>query len=544
MADYRTIAALLETDPTNNREYWDEAAQASYFYSSTMNGGSFAGYDSPRAVERKIEYVDANGLGGVMFWEISNDIRDSTDPNSLIKISADAFTEVADPGLGAFNYGEALQKSLFFYEVQRSGELPADNRVSWRGDSAVNDGSDVGVDLSGGYYDAGDHVKFVLPMSASLTLLAWGIDEYREGYADSGQLDQALDTIRWGTDWLMKAHPEPNVFYAQVGDGHVDHAYWGPPEDMTMARPAWKVDAQNPGSDVAGEAAAALAAASIIFRDSDPAYADQLLTHAEDLFAFADQYRGKYSDAIPNVTSFYNSWSGYNDELVWGAAWLYKATGDSSYLAKAESYWSSLLGGLNPSWTINWDDKSYGAALILAQETGKDQYKQQVEGWLDNWVSGSIQKTPGGLAWLDQWGSLRYAANTAFLAFVYGDTVNDKNGTYTGFAAGQLDYILGDNPNQRSYVVGFGNNPPINPHHRAAHGSTTNNINLPANNLHVLYGALVGGPNQPDDNAYVDDRTDFIANEVAMDYNAGFTGALARQTQDLGGDPLPNFPQD
>ena len=65
------------------------------------------------------------------------------------------------------NYGEALQKSIYFYEAQQSGNLPAWNRVPWRADSTVNDGADVGLDLSGGWYDAGDHVKFGLPMASA-----------------------------------------------------------------------------------------------------------------------------------------------------------------------------------------------------------------------------------------------------------------------------------------------------------------------------------------------------------------------------------------
>ncbi len=541
MIDYRTVVEL----PAGYVEYWDEESQVSYMYTPSVQGGTFIGYDSPAAVARKLDYVTEKGLGGVMFWELSNDVRDADSGLSIVKQVSDYFAAngTGTPQLGAYNYGEVLQKSFFFYEAQRSGDLPADNRVGWRGDSALHDGADVGLDLSGGYYDAGDHVKFVLPGSASLTMLAWGVVEYRDAYAAVGQLDEALDAIKWGTDWLIKAHPSPNVLYAQVGDGHADHSYWGPPETMTMSRPAWKVDASNPGSDVAAESAAALAAASLIFRDSDPSYADELLMHAEDLYQFADTHRGKYSDAIPNAQSFYNSWSGYEDELVWGALWLYKATGDSAYLSKAEQYWDSMVGGLNSGWTQNWDDKSYGAAVLLAQATGKSKYKQQVESWLDNWVNGSIQKTPGGLAWLDTWGSLRYAANTAFLAFIYGDNVNDKGGAYTAFAASQINYMLGDNPNNRSYVVGFGNNPPVNPHHRAAHGSTTNNINSPADNVHVLYGALVGGPKEANDYAYVDDRTDYICNEVAMDYNAGFTGALARMVQEYGGSPLSDFPQ-
>merc|ERR1712156_172125 len=72
------------------------------------------------------------------------------------------------------DYAEVLRLSNLFYEAQRSGKLPADNRVPWRGDSAVDDGSDVGVDLSGGYYDAGDDVKFGFPAAQAMTTLAWG----------------------------------------------------------------------------------------------------------------------------------------------------------------------------------------------------------------------------------------------------------------------------------------------------------------------------------------------------------------------------------
>src|SRR2546430_16478990 len=81
----------------------------------------------------------------------------------------------AQPAQAAgLNYGEALQKAIWFYEAQQSGAKPAWNRVSWRGDSGMSDGRDVGVDLTGGWYDAGYHVKFGLPMAASATMLAWG----------------------------------------------------------------------------------------------------------------------------------------------------------------------------------------------------------------------------------------------------------------------------------------------------------------------------------------------------------------------------------
>ena len=220
----------------------------------------------------------------------------------------------------AFNYGEVLQKSLYFYDAQRSGKLPPNFRVKWRGDSALTDGNDVGIDLSGGYYDAGDHVKFGLPMTASMTLLAWGGIEYGSAYSGSKQKSAFLDAIRWGTDWIIKAHPTDNVFYGQVGNGGADHSYWGPPETMTMARPSYKVDNTQPGTEVAAEAAAALAAAHVLFKSEDAAYAQKLLFHARSLFAFADQFRGTYTRAIPAAAAYYNSYSGFNDELVWAAA--------------------------------------------------------------------------------------------------------------------------------------------------------------------------------------------------------------------------------
>ena len=67
----------------------------------------------------------------------------------------------------------------------------------------------------------------------------------------------------------------------QVGDGDTDHYCWHWPEDMTTPRQAYKIDTENPGSDVAGETAAAMAAASIVFRKSDTHYSHLLLHHAQ-----------------------------------------------------------------------------------------------------------------------------------------------------------------------------------------------------------------------------------------------------------------------
>ena len=74
---------------------------------------------------------------------------------------------------------------------------------------------------------------------------------------------------------------------------------------MTVDRPAYKIDPSKPGSDCAGQTAASLASAAILFEDTDPSYSATLIQHAEELFNFADTYRGKYSDSIPDASKFY-----------------------------------------------------------------------------------------------------------------------------------------------------------------------------------------------------------------------------------------------
>jgi chitodextrinase len=477
---------------------------------------------------------------------------------ALVAATAAAVT-LASPSparaAGQFNYAEALQKSMFFYEAQIAGKKPTWSRVNWRADSAMTDGSDVGRDLTGGWFDAGDHVKFGFPMAFTTTMLAWGAVEYRDAYTSSGQLTHFLNNLRVPNDYFIKAHPSADLLYGQVGTGQPDHNWWGPAEVMPMARPAYKIDATCGGSDLAAETAAAMAASSMVFRPTDAAYANTLVTHARQLYSFADRVRKMYHECITDATSFYKSWSGFQDELVWGAIWMYRATGEAAFLAKAEAEYDAL--GNEPQstiksyrWTIAWDNKQFGAYTLLAQLTGKQKYIDDANRWLDWWTTGyngqKVATSPGGQAVLDTWGSLRYAANTAFTALVYGDRVAaldaTRRTTYHDWAVRQIDYALGANPRASSYMIGFGAGSPKNPHHRTAHGSWWDSKEVPVETRHVLYGALVGGPSAANDQ-YADNRADHVMNEVATDYNAGFTSALVRLYREYGGTPLANFPR-
>ncbi|KAH0460407.1 hypothetical protein IEQ34_011070 [Dendrobium chrysotoxum] len=70
--------------------------------------------------------------------------------------------------------------------------------------------------LVGGYYDTGDNVKFGSPMPFTITMVSWGIVEHGKQLAESGEHGHAMEAVKWGTDHLIKAHPEPSVLYGEV----------------------------------------------------------------------------------------------------------------------------------------------------------------------------------------------------------------------------------------------------------------------------------------------------------------------------------------
>ena len=434
------------------------------------------------------------------------------------------------------DYARHIELSLLFYECQRSGPLPENNRIWWRHDSMVDAGKDVGIDLTGGYYDAGDNVKFNFPGASAMTLLAWSGVEFADAYKKIGQYQYLLDAVKWGTDYFIKCHSGKDELYAQVGNGQTDHQYWYPPEYINYEYPSYKVDATHPGSEVAAETAAALAAASILFKEPDPTYSALLLKHAIEIYDFADTYRGDYTQSVP-ATGFYSTFSGYTDELVWGAAWLLKATGDSKYREKFDAIAEAEYGEQDPkkydrvTEPISWDDKRPGTYILIAGITGEEKHMQQAYKYCDNILT--QPRTPGGLFYdqnLSQWASNRYAANAAATLAVFASYLpeNDsKRKSYIEFVKSQIDYMLGDNPMGVNYVVGAEENSPKAVHHRAASGTydSTDKNAKPYWDIYTLYGALAGGPGK--DDSYKDTRDNYQMNEVALDYNAGFTIDLA-----------------
>ncbi|CAL5006587.1 unnamed protein product [Urochloa decumbens] len=456
-------------------------------------------------------------------------------------------------GLSSSNYSDALAKAILFLEGQRSGPMPNQRvRWRWRFDSALDDGQEENVNLTGGYYDAGGNVKFGFPMAFTVTLLSWSAREFYSELDKAGQLWHLRSAIQWGAEFLLRAHTSPTTLYTQVGDAEADQQCWERPEDMDTPRTLYKITESSPGTEAAAEAAAALAAAYDVFRyDVDKTLPTKLLAASRSLFNFANNYRGSYQLSCP----FYCPYSGYQDELQWAAAWLYRATRERKYL----DFLLNNRGG--SSNTFSWDNKYPGAQMLATQEylagrTELESYKRGLDSYvcavMPNSGNTQIRTTPGGLLFTSDTVNMQYTTTAALLLSIYSKTLRSSGTSavqcsgakftpdqISSFAASQVDYILGNNPLAMSYMVGYGSKFPRRIHHRGASipsikalprkvtcvegfsswFPTTN----PNPNYHI--GAIVGGPDEND--KFNDDRGDSAHSEPTTYINAAFVGACA-----------------
>jgi hypothetical protein len=505
----------------------------------------------------------------------------------------------------------ALQESLYFYDAQRQGDARStgEQPLEWRGNSEMSDycvpleplRKNVGVnmsssfisryksvldhggkdclDLGGGYDDAGDTVVFGLPQSYAASVIGWGMYEFPSAFRATGTWAHAMDVMKWFTDELLRATfmsgGKVIAYCYQVGEGAVDHPYWGPSElqsQTTYPRDAHCATRANPASDQVGSAAAALAVMAVLTTSSNHGYSAKCLTAAKALYAF-----GKANPGVGYSGGFYGPSSDYQSKMAWAAVWLYIATRTQRYVtdvvgtSSSGDYtgWMRALvstpsASWNNSWVMCWDVRWGGVFAVLdpivRSDPGLSSAVQsqvhffdvwQIEHWAHvreaNGGTGWVTDNPGGFAVLNGWGSARYNTAAELEALVYAkDFPDDSKGTaFTDWAMGQMNYLMGDNRSNQSFIVGFGAttpfvgpevggraHAPVHPHHGGAQSSFLNSQSNPANDPHILWGGLVGGPDASGN--YQDITTNFVYNEVAVDYNAAFEGALAGLYQDFG----------
>lgn len=523
---------------------------------------------------------------------------------------------VDDPAGDYDNFAKALQYSLHFYDANMCGpDVEANSRFKWRANchtydaevplktmesfddmtheigtnlsedfikenyDILNTGTKDGtVNVSGGFHDAGDHVKFGLPEAYAGCTVSWGYYEFRDAYVECEQQEHVETIIRYFCDYFMRCTfrdadtGEVKCFCYQVGDGDIDHKYWQLPQNDTMNRPAWFATPDNPTTCNVSNTAACLAINYLNFKDTDPDYADKCLDYAKALYEFA-----KKNDKVKAVNDqgpdqYYTSGK-WEDDYCFAACWLYLITEDKTYIDDMLPYYDFYApSGYCYCWNDMWNGvgilmgrisetyksgKTYTAAenpvgqcdlaIEYMKAAGKNPYEvidfwgqcaKAYHGYMDG-SPGTI--TPQGYWWLNTWGSCRYNTASQMMMLIY-DKYNkgvDHNEQekladygFTEWAKGQMEYILGKNDitfkekeghGPRNFLVGFDENSAQYPHHRAASGLTK--CEDTDQQLYVLFGALCGGPDAKD--AHRDLTEEWTENEVTIDYNAACPGAAA-----------------
>ena len=416
------------------------------------------------------------------------------------------------------NYAKLLQYSMYFYDGNMCGDdVDSASAFDWRGDCHTGD------EVVGGFHDAGDHVKFGLPAGYSAATLGWGYYEFKDAYDSLGQTAHLKEITnrfcKYFKDCTVLSGDTVSKFCYQIGQGGGgnDHGYWGPPETQESIKGSRKAFWTSSGaSDIAAEYAAALAVNYLNFGNAED------LKYAEALYKFSTQYNAS-SNTLEGTTPFYES-NTYEDDQAWAAGFLYLATKDDKY----KSFMDNFFATGNRQWgevytPLGWSNAESGAAALYGEIAGD--WK-----WANSYVSKNC--TDKTKFWMPDWASWGSARTNTAMQLVAMVVSKHTDNDYSDWCKAQMGMILGDNSTGKNLVVGFNENSPKYPHHRAAsgHAYTSSDEATPAwdeTNSHVLVGALVGGPSSSDFSTYKDTINDAQLNEVALDYNAAFVGAAA-----------------
>lgn len=443
-----------------------------------------------------------------------------------------------NPGSGTnAQYAELHKLLIGFYQYQRAGLSSGNPYNPFYGYSPYphSNDRDGAQDLSGGWYDAGDFVKFGLPLGFSVYCLLKGYDVFPGSYDDlhdwthtSGPngIPDILDETRFATDYLIKAVESSNAIVMDVGNAQADHSVWANGYGASGDRTVYKYGI---GADVPGLYAAGLALMSRLYKQYDASYAATCLNEAKTAYAYANNHRSCTSGwQIEGYDAPYYSTETWEDKLGCAAIELYLATNEASYLTQAKAISADVKSHYSAIGHASAGDFMWYELKRLGESTSSK--------WFTDLNNGMSQKTvnnPGSLvhgAFVNtNWGVCGLAGGIAFsCGMAYILTGENK---YRDYAFQQVDWIAGFSSGSRSYVTRY-NGGPNHPHHR--NDATIGSVNL--------VGGIVSGPTVPawscgdwmdpqkadeyqwtfEDNVAIYENT-----EVALDYNAGPVGAVA-----------------
>ncbi|WP_433291159.1 glycoside hydrolase family 9 protein [Actinoplanes sp. CA-030573] len=457
--------------------------------------------------------------------------------------------------IGADAYRALRADALKFYYTQRSGIAidgalrPGYARAAGHVDVAPNQGDgnvpcqagvcDYRLDVRGGWYDAGDHGKYVV--NGGIT--TWELlNEYERSHAvrkvsltipESGdKTPDILDEVRWELEFLLKMQVPAGETYAGMVHHKIhDQAWTGlpllPDQDPQPRE-------LHPVSTAATLNLAAVAAqAARIYRAYDPAFAKRALAAARTAYAAAKANPALYAPESDGVGGGAYNDSTVTDEFYWAAAELYITTGEKQFASDVLAsplHTADIFGAGAFDWAATAAAGRLDLALIPNRLPGLAAVRKSVVAGADKYLA--VQKAQAyGIPYapannMYDWGSNSIVLNNMVVlagAYTLTGARQYRDGVLTG-----VDYVLGRNALNQSYVTGYGEVSSQNEHSRWYAHELDPALPHPPN------GTLAGGANSSIQDpyaqskltgcvaqfCYIDDIQSWSTNEEAINWNS------------------------
>lgn len=423
-------------------------------------------------------------------------------------------------------YSNLLDDSVRMLYLQRCGEAVTDSdfgHPACHTGMATVYGTNDKINVSGGWHDAGDYGRYIVPAAKTIADLLYAYEANPELYGDNIGIPQSgngtpdiLDEARYELEWMMKMQRADGAVYHKVTcenfPGYVS------PEKETAPLIVTPVS-----TTATADFCASMALAYEFYKDIDVNFANDCLERSERAWSFLEANPDLIFKNPEDITTGDYGDISDRDERYWAAAQLYRATGNSKYeTALSEMY---VLKGLD--WSTVGD---YGnLAILTAKNISKDSAiytnaKNTIISQADSFVRISSNSPYGVALTKFNWGSNMTVANAGIILGAAYKATGDSS--YLDAANAQLNYLLGTNPVGECFFTGYGTVSPENPHHRPSMAAGK-----------AMKGMLVGGVNQnledsaakaycqdlPNAKRYVDNAESYSTNEITIYWNSPLT---------------------
>lgn len=465
-------------------------------------------------------------------------------------------------------FDDAADAMLGFMRQQRCGYNPYLDAVCHRLDGRTAEGprpAGTYLTASGGWHDAGDTLKYLITSSTATAqlLLAYVIapDMWRDHNNELGQTvpngrADVLDEARWGLEWLLRLHPSPAELYHMVGDDR-DHSGWRlPPDDQSdygWGKGSYRTvyfatgapqglaqfKSESTGvANIAGRYAAAMALAYQVWRNvpGEAEFARTCLRAGREVYALGKKQPGVQQGNSYGAPYRYNE-NTWADDMEWGAAELFRATGDPVFLADARRYAAEAasVSWMGRETTLHYEFYPFmntGHFRVHGAAAATPAVKTQVAGFYrqglnDTVAAGRRNAWNIGVPFI--WCSNNLVVALATQGLMYERMT--RSPAYRRFIARQRDWLFGANPWGVSMFTGLGvvaatdvHIPTIQLKKRAVPGGLVDGP-VTQSTFSSLRGVSLSRPDafaifQSPEAVYHDDWQDYSTNEPTMDGTA------------------------